>query len=461
MSFKIYIVGLLVFLLSGLAQAQILLVPLRGQDQVLCEKLKKITGESECYSISAQTKEFDNGNTFVQFESEVRGRTIALVIDREVGPNQIMEVLIKVRTAKTMGAKSARVFLSGDVDPSFINLLTVAGADRVFNFSGDQIVEEYAKNENEKIYGPEWGGKREIIVYSENHRSLAQELSREFGVGTESVFSKLLDRIERLNGKVEVIFVEAGAPDVNERILDSVAKVRELKKTGALVHLMTPYFPYSRSDKVDQFGVAVTGRLIADLIEDAGVATMIFARLHAPQAQGFFRIPTIHITGRETVAEYLRPLDIDAVISPDAGFQKEATLYAGLLEKPVYVLNKQRDPKTGLSKMKKMGSFNLKGKTVAIIDDETASGGTLGEAAAFLKANGAARVIAIVTHLAGSAKKALESNDLDELVVMNTLPIRAENVPKLKVLSIGEETAKALQALVSEISCTSLLTGDK
>ncbi len=228
---------------------------------------------------------------------------------------------------------------------------------------------------------------------------------------------------------------------------------------GSQITLVSPYLPYARSDKKDQYGVAITGRLAADMIETSGTDAVSFVRAHAPQSEGFFKIPTIQTMGRKTINAFLANLNVEQIISPDAGFQKDATLYADDLKVPVSVVNKQRNLQTGESKLHGISGPKVKGKIVAIIDDETASGGTLGKVAEFLKKLGAAKVVAVVTHLSGNADQALNSVAIDSLAVTDTFKITKQH-SKLSVLSVAKEISDDLKKVLKpNISCQKVYSG--
>jgi ribose-phosphate pyrophosphokinase len=259
------------------------------------------------------------------------------------------------------------------------------------------------------------------------------------------------------------IYLAAPAlPPVNESFFLVLDQIRALAERGASVRLITPYLPYARSDKADLPGMAIIGKLITDLIEQAGVEAAIFVRAHSPQSQGFFNIPAFNLGGRNAINEAIRAEGVQMIISPDAGFQKDATLYATELNLPLSIINKKRDPITGKLSIHGISGDPIAGLDVAVIDDETASGETLDNAAAFLKKNGARKVVGVVSHLAGDAQKARASKNLDRLVVTNTFPIRSELKREIKVVSIASEIGQLVKQLEESehdrATCTSYLT---
>ena len=422
--------------------AEVLVMDLRSYPaaKAYCEK------NQNCRVIESKTKEFSNDNTFVQFGDSVTNQSFRLILPAQLTGNDLMEALIKVRTARVQNAKDIGVVVDGNIEMNELvaDYFRVAGAQWIQ--TDKQKTDLLNKRTSKKVLSAK--SKLVSAVVNVDHPDLSVNLGNRLKLPVWSL-EQLHDlKDEKGDNGFQLIMVSSVAPPVNENLFKTLNEVYRAKARGHKVLLVTPYFPYARSDKMDQPGVTVTGRLVADLMETAGVDVASFTRLHAPQAQGFFQVPTVHVSGRETITQFLNDYHIDAVISPDAGFQKDATLYADDLKVPVYVINKQRNPATGESELKAMGEFNLSGLRLAVIDDETASGSTLGSAAEFLKSKGARSVLGVVTHLAGKADKALENKALDMVVVTNTFPVSVKESERFKVLSIGEEMAKHLAPFV-------------
>lgn len=437
----------------SLSQAATLVLGLRGSNaslETICKTCSKLD------VIEADAKEFANGNTFVRFIQPVAQQNVVVYVPKIIDANQFMELLIKIRTAQANFARSVSVAIhpsSGSIEVRGVNgnllldpaharqLIAKAGANNLAGVSlASQNIENTSVNQrNPKVL-------KSAIVDMGTNSTLARNVSVRLGL---PIVLATEQKEQLIKGQVNhAIVVSSVADPHNESFLTALGKAQQISKAGIRVTLLTPYLPYARSDKMDQNGVAVIGRLAADMIESSGVAEAQFVRAHAPQSQGFFRIPTIQTMGRGTINRYLRSVGIEQVISPDAGFQKDATLYADDLKVPVAVINKQRDLQTGESKLHDMSGPSVTGKVVAIIDDETASGGTLKKAAEFLKANGAKKVIAVVTHLAGDAAQAVTSPHIDEMVVTDTFEVKVAN-PKLKVLSLADEVSADLRRMLN------------
>lgn len=422
------------------------LMGLRGGDLDL-EKYCKSINCSKKNIIKSETIEFSNGNTFVRIQDNVSYKNLIIVSPERLNPDQFMELLIKIRALKENYANTINVVTS-----SLSNKLTIVNyknkkilssnlVDRLLSEAGAMRINEKALPKYKPFKIDISTLTKTLVVDMETNSALSNEIANEMRLPNIKASSIKDDQSLRFN---KILLISSVADPHNLSFLLTLNQIYMLKKLGAYVNLITPYLPYARSDKKDQAGVSVIGKLAANLIEVSGADTVNFVRAHAPQSQGFFNIPTTQTTSRETINDYLLSIGVEQIISPDAGAQKETTLYADALNLPISVINKQRDTITGESKLHDMSGPSVKGKVVAVIDDETASGGTLGKAAKFLKEQGATKVIAVVTHLAGNAKQALESDYLDLMVVTNTFEVKTLS-PKLKVLSIARELSKDIQ----------------
>lgn len=403
--------------------------------------------------LPTQTREFDNGNTGAWFYQSVLGYDFEILIPSAFNADELMEALIKIRTAYAQGAK--RVTVVSEIPLDDIEFLTSQPdskrlpLEKLFQIAGASNIRVGGKpsvrlvRESRGYAYQDWSNS--AFMAGDSHPYLRDELARLLKINVvDAKHSRYFDR-------TQIFYVASITPPVNENFFKLLADIIDLKSKGASVTLITPYLPYARSDKKDHEGVSVTGRLVADLIEAVRTDSIAFVRAHAPQSEGFFSIPVFHISGRRTLKEYLAQQGIDLVVSPDAGFQKDATLYAEDLGVPVAVVNKQRDPETSETLLHDISGPAIKGLHVAIIDDETASGSTLAKVAAFLKEHGAKTVTAVVSHLAGAGKKALESRDIDHIVVTNTFPVDTMNNGRVRVLSIAKEIAHGLIPLRNSV----------
>jgi len=428
----------------------------RGQE---ADPFNKICIFLGCTKGKSETIEFANTNTFVRMKTAVVGQDVYIHLPSTLTPDQLMEALIKIRTAKTLGARSVSVVSTSNLNSILVKysglksdllklnieqFLRVAGADYSIELS--LVEQKLIRNSLDSVFlNKENKLVKEIYVVGRHHRHLAQDIARKLGLPYRS-FEEV-----RTGRNKHIIFVAPASAPVNENLFQILSNVERWKKQGAQVTLVSPYLPYARSDKVDQPGVTVTGRLAADLIEAAGTDSMVFVRAHAPQSQGFFSIHTLQVSSHDTINKKLRSLGVEQIISPDGGFLKSATLYAEALNLPLGGINKQRDVLTGEIKLLGLSGPSPKNRIVAVIDDETVSGRTLAEAAKFLvEEHGAKSVIAVVTHLAGKPKAALQSPFISQFIVTNSLPVKKSKREPFDVLSLADEMSDILRPLVQE-----------
>lgn len=166
------------------------------------------------------------------------------------------------------------------------------------------------------------------------------------------------------------------------------------------VTAIMPYFSYAKGDKKDEPRVSIRARVCAECIELAGVDRVVTMDLHSPQIQGFFKKPVDHLFALPVLCEYIKSIDFDnfVIVSPDAGFVKQARRYASYLKAPVAIGDKTRkahDEKAEILEI--IGE--VKGKNTLIVDDFSISGGTLIDLAKVLKKRGAKRIAACLSHI--------------------------------------------------------------
>lgn len=219
-----------------------------------------------------------------------------------------------------------------------------------------------------------------------------------------------------------------------------------------------PYFGYARQDRKDQPRVAITAKLVANLIATSGADRVLTMDLHAPQIQGFFDIPLDHLYASPILAEYYRNENIAdlVVVSPDIGSNALARAYAKRLHAPLAVIDKRRPHPNVSEVLNIIGS--VENKNVLIIDDIIDTAGTLIEGAKALKECGAKNIYAACTHpvLSGQARNRLNEVVLSQLTVTDTIPINSEKMlDKINILSVANLFGEAIKRIHSEesISC--------
>ena len=247
----------------------------------------------------------------------------------------------------------------------------------------------------------------------------------------------------------DVFVIQTSAPPVNEGLIEMLITIDALKHASAnRVTAVIPYFPYVRSDKKDKPRISITARLVADLLQTAGADRVVTMDLHAPQIQGFFRIPVDHLQAFPLITDYLKQRDLTdcVLVAGDAGEAKEVGRFANRLHLPMAIIDKRRYDDSEKAKAAHLIG-EIKDKHAIIVDDEVATGGTLIEAANFLKSKGALSVTAAFTHavLSGKAVPRLEESQIEELVFTDTIPLQGKESKKFKVLSVSEICAKAIR----------------
>lgn len=248
----------------------------------------------------------------------------------------------------------------------------------------------------------------------------------------------------------DIYIVQTVTPPVNERLMELFIIIDAMKRASAKrINVVLPYFPYSRSDKKDQPRIAVTAKLIAQLLEAAGANRIITCDLHNPAIQAYFNIQCDRLTGEYLLEKYFdeKKMSNLVVIATDAGSSKKAYKYSEHFKCPIALIDKRRDSNNDVAKAISIVG-DVKGKNALIFDDEISTGGTIMEAVKIVKEHGASSIYAACVHpvLCGDAIEKIKQSDLKEFVVTNTIPIDNEkNIDKLTVLSIAPLFAETIR----------------
>jgi len=256
-------------------------------------------------------------------------------------------------------------------------------------------------------------------------------------------------KIEENVREGDVFVVQPSCAPVSEGILELLIMIDALKSASARrVTAVMPYFPYVRSDKKDEPRISITARLMADLLETAGADRVLTLDLHSPQVQGFFRIPADQLTAVPLICDHLRRGDLSnaVVVAPDAGEAKDAARVAKRLDIPLAIIDKRR-----FGDDEQARAIHLVGevrdKRAILIDDEVATAGTIAEAVAFVRSQGARQVTVAGVHpvLSGDAPERLRACAVDDYVFTDSIPIPAHKTnSRITVLSVAELLAEAI-----------------
>jgi ribose-phosphate pyrophosphokinase len=262
---------------------------------------------------------------------------------------------------------------------------------------------------------------------------------------------------ESVRGKDVFIIQPTGAP-ANDTLMELLIMVDAMRRGSAhTITAVMPLFGYARQDRKAEPRVPITAKLVANLLEKAGVDRIITLDLHAGQIQGFFDIPVDNLYGSILFEEYVKSKNFKnpVVASPDIGGVARARHFAGKLNLDMVIVDKRREKANESEVMNIIG--DVKGKDIILIDDMIDTAGTVVKAAEVLKARGANSVMACATHpvLSGPAYERIENGQLDELVVTDSIPLQKES-SKIKVLSAAPLFAEVIKRIYSNESVNTL-----
>ena len=263
---------------------------------------------------------------------------------------------------------------------------------------------------------------------------------------------------ENIRGADVFVFQPTFPPDRN--LIELLIMLDAAKRASARrVTAVVPYFGYARQDRKDQPRVAITAKLVANLIAVAGADRVLTMDLHSAQIQGFFDIPFDHLYAAPVLIDYFagRELKDLTVVAPDIGSMKMARAFAKRLGAALALVDKRRPEKDKAEVLTVIG--DLRDKDVLIIDDMISTAGTVVEAANAAKEHGARDIYMGCTHavLCGNALERIENSAAREVVVTDTIPQRRDALPKkIKVLSVAGLLGEAIKRTHEEQSLSSL-----
>ncbi|MEG1510940.1 MAG: ribose-phosphate pyrophosphokinase [Bacteroidales bacterium] len=274
---------------------------------------------------------------------------------------------------------------------------------------------------------------------------IAKSLKFELGKSEVTVFSdgEFQPAFNESVRGATVFIVQSTFPPV-DNLFELLLMIDAAKRASAYkVIAVMPYFGWARQDRKDRPRVSIGAKMVANLLAAAGCDRVMTADLHADQIQGFFDFPVDHIYASSLFLNYLRSLKIDnlSIAAPDMGGAKRANAYSRILSCPLIVCHKSRERANVVGSMTAIG--DVEGRNIVIIDDMVDTAGTLCKAAKMLKERGALSVRALATHavLSGAAYDNIANSELTELVVSDTIPLRAPegtDISKIKVISVAE-----------------------
>ena len=270
-----------------------------------------------------------------------------------------------------------------------------------------------------------------------------------------------IELLENVRGK-DVFILQSTSTPTNDNLMEILVMADALKRSSAArITAAIPYFGYARQDRRPRSArVAISAKVVANMLEAAGIDRVLTLDLHADQIQGFFDVPVDNIYAAPILLSDVWKHNYEdlIVVSPDVGGVVRARALAKRLESDLAIIDKRR-PKANLSEvMNIIGEVD--GRTCVIMDDMVDTAGTLCKAAEVLKERGAKQVLAYCTHavLSGTAVQKITASVLDGLVVTDTIALRddARACTKIRQLSVAELLAETIRRINSEDSVSSL-----
>ncbi len=298
---------------------------------------------------------------------------------------------------------------------------------------------------------------------------VAQELGIPLGKAVVTRFSDgeiMVEINENVRGK-DVFVLQSTCAPTNDHLMEIMLMVDALKRASAgRITAVLPYYGYARQDRRPRSArVAISAKVVANMLQDVGVERVLIMDLHADQIQGFFDIPVDNVYASPVLLADLveKKYEDLLVVSPDVGGVVRARALAKKLGCDLAIIDKRR-PKANVSEVMHIIG-EVEGRNCVIMDDMVDTAGTLTKAAEVLKERGAKKVVAYCTHpvLSGPAIDRIEKSPLDELVVTNTIPLSAEAKASKKVrqLTCAPLLAETIRRISKGDSVMSLFAEDE
>ncbi len=280
---------------------------------------------------------------------------------------------------------------------------------------------------------------------------VANHLNRPLG---RSVAQRLPDsevyvRIDELVRGDDIFIIQPCSAPVNDHIMELILYLDAFRRASAhSINVIIPYFPYARQERMARGREAISARVVANMLENAGASRVVYVDIHAEATQGFFNIPVDPLSAMTIFARRIQemPLEDPVVVSPDVGRAKLSSRFARLLDLPLVIMHKRRTSFTDTETTAIVG--DIEGKTPIVFDDLIAGGSVLEQVKNLVDAGALPQVIMTITHpvLLPSALQRLDKADyIKKLIVTNTIHIPPEKQhPKLETLSIAPMLAEAI-----------------
>ena len=304
------------------------------------------------------------------------------------------------------------------------------------------------------------------VFAGNSHLELAEEIAsimgKPLGRATVTKFSDgeiSVNLWETVRG-MDCYIVQSTCDPVNDNLMEILIMIDAMKRASAgRINAVIPYYGYARQDRKAKARDPITAKLVADMLVAAGADRVLTMDLHAAQIQGYFDIPVDHLVGMPILAKYFAEKNLEnvVVVSPDHGSVPRARNMAQILNCPIAIVDKRRPEPNKSEIMNIIGDID--GKNCILMDDMIDTAGTITNAANALKDLGALSVNACATHavLSGPAIERIQSSAIEELVLLNTIPLPEEKkTDKMKVISVAPLFAEAMTRVFTNGSISTL-----
>jgi ribose-phosphate pyrophosphokinase len=314
--------------------------------------------------------------------------------------------------------------------------------------------------------------KRLMVFSGRSHPDLAARIADELGVKLGDVELKTFANgetyvryCESIRG-ADVFIVQTGAEPVDRNLMELLLMIQAAKLASAKrITAVIPWFPYSRQDRKAKPREPISGRLVADMLQLAGVDRVLTMDLHAGQIQGFFTIPVDHMTAMPLFAQHFRDLGLtgDGVVSvaPDAGRAKYALKFAETIQADFAIMHKTRPAHDEVAMVEVTG--DVRDRIAVVGDDVTTTGGTQIAGAKVLREHGASEIWMFVTHcmLDAATLKRVAASDITGLVVTDTVPVDPIHKPdNVTVLRVSHLLAETIMNVFGDESVSAIFGGE-
>jgi len=314
--------------------------------------------------------------------------------------------------------------------------------------------------------------KRLVVVSGSSHPELAHRIADHLDVDLGPVELKTFAdgetycRFDESVRGADIFIVQTAAKPVDHHLMELLIMVNAARLASAKrITAVIPWYFYARQDKKSRPREPITARLVADMLETAGVDRVVTMDLHAGQVQGFFRIPVDHMVAVPLFAHHIRDLigpDVERVaVAPDTGRAKLAGKFAEMIDGGLVVLDKERP---GHNQVRVRGVIgDVAGKVAVMTDDIIDTAGTLCAGAKALREAGATKVYACGTHALFNppALERIEASDFERVIVTDTVPVGAIDRPEnVEVLSISGILAETIKNVFADDSVSAIFAGE-